>query len=130
MRKTIITTGEAPAAIGPYSQAIRAGGLVFLSGQIPLDPETMELASPEFAGQVRQVFSNLDAVARAAGGCLDDVLKVNVYLTDLSNFQAVNELMEEVFTEPYPARAAVGVADLPRGAAVEVEAVMAITNDL
>lgn len=122
---TVIHTDEAPAAIGPYSQAVRAGNLVFLSGQIPLVPETMELVSDDIAEQAQQMFKNLQAVAVAAGGSLDDLVKVNVYLTDLGDFQAVNEVMESFFTAPYPARAAVGVAQLPRGAAVEVEAVMA-----
>jgi len=122
---TVIHTEEAPAAIGPYSQAVRAGNLVFLSGQIPLVPETMELVSDDIAEQARQMFKNLQAVAVAAGGSLDDLVKVNIYLTDLGDFQAVNEVMESFFTAPYPARAAVGVAQLPRGAAVEVEAVMA-----
>lgn len=122
---TVIHTEEAPAAIGPYSQAVRTGNLVFLSGQIPLVPETMELVSDDIAEQARQMFKNLQAVAVAAGGSLDDLVKVNIYFTDLGDFQAVNEVMESFFTAPYPARAAVGVAQLPRGAAVEVEAVMA-----
>ena len=125
MSKEIISTDSAPAAIGPYSQAVRTGELVFLSGQIPLDPETMELVSSDIAEQARQIFRNLRAVAIAAGGSLDDLVKVNLYLTDLNNFQTVNQIMEEFFTAPYPARAAVGVAQLPRGAAVEAEAVMA-----
>ena len=121
----VISTEEAPAAIGPYSQAVRAGNLVFLSGQIPLVPETMELISDDIAEQAQQMFTNLQAVAVAAGGSLDDLVKVNIYLTDIDNFQAVNQVMESFFTAPYPARAAVGVAQLPRGAAVEVEAIMA-----
>jgi reactive intermediate/imine deaminase len=125
MRKTTISTDSAPAAIGPYSQAVRIGELVFLSGQIALDPESMELVSEDFVDQVRQIFKNLSAVASAAGGSLDDLVKVNLYLTDLANFQTVNQIMEEFFSPPYPARAAVGVADLPLGAAVEAEAVMA-----
>jgi reactive intermediate/imine deaminase len=119
-----IHSDAAPAAIGPYSQAVRAGELVFLSGQIPLDPATMELVGDDIASQARRVFDNLSAVSEAAGGSLADIVKVNVYLTDLGNFQAVNDIMAEYFSEPYPARAAVGVAALPRGAAVEVEAVM------
>lgn len=119
-----IHSDRAPAAIGPYSQAVRAGGLVFLSGQIPLDPATMEMVSDDVAGQARQVFANLTAVAEAAGGSLDRVAKLTVYLTDLRDFQTVNDVMAEFFSEPYPARAALGVAALPRAAAVEVEAVM------
>jgi reactive intermediate/imine deaminase len=119
-----IHSDRAPAAIGTYSQAVRAGNLVFLSGQIPLDPATMELVSGDVAAQTRRVFDNLSAVAAAAGGSLADVVKLTVYLKDLGNFQTVNAVMTDYFTEPYPARAALGVADLPRGAAVEVEAVM------
>jgi len=125
MSKEVISTTSAPAAIGPYSQAVRTGELVFLSGQIPLVPQTMELVSEDIAEQARQIFKNLSAVAIAAGGSLDQLVKVNLYLTDLGDFQRVNEVMEEFFTAPYPARAAVGVASLPRGAAVEAEAVMA-----
>lgn len=121
-----IHSDRAPAAIGPYSQAVRVGDLVFLSGQIPLDPETMELVEGDIAGQARQVFANLTAVAEAGGGSLAHLVKLTVYLTDLGNFQAVNEVMAEFFQEPYPARAALGVAALPRGAGVEVEAVMAL----
>ncbi len=125
MSKTVISTDSAPAAIGPYSRAVRIDDLVFLSGQIALDPETMELVSEDFAEQMRQIFKNPRAVATAAGS-LDHLVKVNLYLTDLANFQTVNQVMEEFFAAPYPARAAVGVADLPRGAAVEAEAVMAV----
>ncbi|MDH3643646.1 MAG: RidA family protein [Gammaproteobacteria bacterium] len=125
MSKQVISTQQAPAAIGPYSQAVRVGNLVFLSGQIPLVPETMELISDDITEQARQMFKNLQAVAVAAGGSLDDLVKVNIYLTDIDNFQAVNQVMESFFTTPYPARAAVGVAQLPRGAAVEIEAIMA-----
>lgn len=122
----VVHSDRAPAAIGPYSQAVRVGDLVFLSGQIPLDPATMELVGGDDVGaQARQVFANLAAVAQAAGGSLGQLVKLNVYLTDLGNFQLVNEVMTEVFEAPYPARAAVGVSALPRGAAVEVEAVMA-----
>jgi reactive intermediate/imine deaminase len=124
-----IHTDRAPQAIGPYSQAVRAGDLVFLSGQIALDPATMALVAEDVAAQARQVFVNLAAVAEAAGGSLANVLKLTVYLTDLGNFQTVNEIMAEHFREPYPARAALGVSALPRGAAVEVEAVMAMTRD-
>ena len=118
-----ITTPEAPAAIGPYSQAVRAGDTVYLSGQIPLDPKTMQLVEG-FENQVRRVFENLRAVCRAAGGDFRDVVRVTVYLTDLANFSKVNEVMATYFQEPYPARAAIGVASLPRGAAVEIDAIM------
>lgn len=126
-KKTLqpIHSAAAPAAIGPYSQAVQAGDLVFLSGQIPLDPATMELVGDDIASQARRVFDNLSAVTEAAGGSLADVVKLTVYLTDLGNFQTVNDVMAEYFHEPYPARAALGVAALPRGAAVEVEGVMA-----
>jgi reactive intermediate/imine deaminase len=119
-----IRTADAPDAIGTYSQAVRAGSLVFLSGQIALDPTTMELVAGDVAAQTRRVFDNLAAVAAAAGGSLADLVKLTVYLQDLDNFQTVNEVMAAYFSEPYPARAALGVAALPRGAAVEVEAVM------
>jgi reactive intermediate/imine deaminase len=119
-----ITTPEAPAAIGTYSQAVRAGDTVYLSGQIPLDPKTMQLVDGGFEAQARRVFENLRAVCRAAGGDFGDVVRVTVYLTDLGNFAKVNEIMATFFREPYPARAAVGVAALPRGAAVEIDAVM------
>ncbi len=124
--KTPITTSDAPAAIGTYSQAIRAGETVYLSGQIPLDPATMELVADSVEAQVRQVFDNLAAVARAAGADLDRVVKLTVYLTDLDNFSTVNEVMTEYFDEPYPARAAIGIAALPRSAAVEVDAILVI----
>jgi len=123
MPRTPIHTDHAPAAIGPYSQAVRAGNTVYLSGQIPLDPATGELIDGDFAARVRRVLQNLAAVCRAAGGDLGDIVKLNVYLTDLSRFAAVNELMAEVFDEPYPARAAVQVAALPKGTDVEMEAV-------
>ena len=128
MSKSVIKTTSAPSAIGTYSQAVRVGELVFLSGQIPLVPDTMELVSEDFAEQAQQTFRNLAAVAQAAGGTLDDLVKINVYLTDLDNFQTVNEVMAGLFSEPFPARAAVGVAALPRGAAIEVEATMAIPS--
>jgi reactive intermediate/imine deaminase len=121
-----IHTREAPAAIGTYSQAIRAGNTVYLSGQIPLDPKTMQLVSGDPRAEIKRVFDNLAAVAKAAGGTLDNAVKVNVYLTDLKNFALVNEVMTEYFKEPYPARAAIGVAQLPRGAAVEVDAVLVL----
>lgn len=127
MPKTkIIETKEAPSAIGAYSQAVQAGKLVFLSGQIPLDPVTMELVEGDFEARARRVFDNLEAVARAAGGSLDDVVKLTVYLTDLGNFGTVNAVMADYFEKPYPARAAVGVASLPKGADVEAEAVLAL----
>ena len=125
MSRKAIHTDRAPAAIGSYSQAIAAGQLVFLSGQIPLDPRTMELVDGDFAKRTRQVFDNLRAVAEAAGGSLDDVCKLTIYLTDLDNFAEVNSVMAEYFAEPYPARAAVGAAALPKGADVEAEAIMA-----
>ncbi len=124
-RKKPISTPEAPAAIGTYSQAIASGKLVFLSGQIPLDPATMEIVDGDVAAQTRRVFDNLEAVTRAAGGSLDDLVKLTVYLVDLEHFGVVNEVMTQYFNEPFPARAAIGVAALPKGAAVEVEAIMA-----
>jgi reactive intermediate/imine deaminase len=123
---TAISTPAAPGAIGTYSQAVRAGNTVYLSGQIPLDPRTMELVTGDVETQVRRVFDNLQAVARAAGGELGAAVKVNVYLTDLAHFQTVNKVMAEYFAQPYPARAAIGVASLPRGAAVEVDAVLVL----
>ena len=124
--KKIIQTDRAPAAIGTYSQAVRAGDTVYLSGQIPLDPKTMELVGGTIDTQIRRVFDNLDAVVTAAGGSLKDIVKLNVYLTDLGNFAKVNEIMAAHFTKPYPARAAVGVAALPKGAQVEIDAVMVL----
>lgn len=126
MTRQIIETSDAPAAIGTYSQAVRCGDIVYLSGQIPLDPETMELVAGDIESQIHRVFKNLQAVARASGGQLDDILKLNVYLTDLANFAAVNSIMAEYFSVPYPARAAVGIAALPRGAEVEMDAVLAL----
>lgn len=123
MRKAIHTSA-APAAIGSYSQAVAAGKLVFLSGQIPLDPASMEIVGGDFEARARQVFDNLKAVAEAAGGSLDQVVKLTVYLTDLDNFATVNSVMAEYFAEPYPARAALGVKSLPKGADVEAEAVL------
>ena len=119
-----ISTPEAPAAIGTYSQAVRAGDTVYLSGQIPLDPASGQMVQGEFEDRVRRVFDNLRAVCRAAGGDFNRVVRVTVYLTDLANFAKVNEVMSAYFKEPYPARAAVGVASLPRGADVEVDAVL------
>ena len=119
-----VSTSDAPAAIGTYSQAVRAGDTVYLSGQIPLDPKTMKLVEGDFEAQARRVFDNLRAVCRAAGGDFPQVVRVTVYLTDLANFAKVNEVMATYFKEPYPARAAIGVASLPRGALVEIDAVM------
>jgi reactive intermediate/imine deaminase len=122
--RTPISTSSAPKAIGTYSQAVKVHGTVYLSGQIPLDPASGELVSGDMDAQVRRVFENLKAVSQAAGGSLGDVVKLNVYLTDLGHFALVNRVMAEYFTEPYPARAAVGVAALPRGAAIEVDGVL------
>ena len=128
MSKSIISTPRAPKAIGTYSQAVRVGNTVYLAGQIPLVPETMELESGNMDTCIRRVFDNLKAVAAAAGGTLGDVVKLNVYLTDLAHFPLVNQIMAEYFAEPYPARAAVGVAALPKGAAVEMDAVMVLDD--
>jgi reactive intermediate/imine deaminase len=119
-----IQTKDAPEAIGTYSQAVRAGDTVYLSGQIPLDPKTMQMVQGTFEDRVKRVFDNLRAVGKAAGGDFSRVVRVTVYLTDLANFAKVNEVMATYFKEPYPARAAVGVASLPRGADVEIDAVM------
>lgn len=124
--KQPISTPNAPAAIGTYSQAIRSGNLVWCSGQIPLDPATGQLVSGDIDAEITRVFDNLKAVAEAAGGTLDHAVKVNVYLTDLAHFARVNEAMTRYFSQPYPARAAVQVAALPRGARVEVECVLAL----
>ncbi|MCK9505879.1 MAG: RidA family protein [Porticoccaceae bacterium] len=124
--KAVIHTTKAPAAIGTYSQAIKVNGTVYLSGQIPLDPETMTLVDGGFAAQTEQVFRNLAAVCEAAGGSLQDMVKVNIYLTDLANFATVNEIMARHFQQPYPARAAIGVSALPKGADVEMDGVMVI----
>ena len=126
MSKTVIHTDQAPAAIGAYSQAIRTGNTVYLSGQIPLVPETMQLVSENFVEQAHQVFKNLRAVCEAAGGSLNNIVKLNAYLTDLSHFATFNAVMEQYFAAPYPARAAVGVTSLPRGALVEAEAVLVL----
>jgi reactive intermediate/imine deaminase len=126
MSRQIINTDKAPDAVGTYSQAVRHGDTVWLSGQIPLVPETMELESGDIAAQIHQVFRNLRAVCRAAGGDLDGIIKLNVYLTDMSHFPTVNQVMAEYFAEPYPARAAVGVSALPLGAEVEMEAVLGL----
>lgn len=124
MPREKIATDRAPRAIGTYSQAIRAGRTVYLSGQIPLDPDTMELVGGDTEGQIRRVLDNLRAVAQAAGGDLQAIVKLNVFLTDLAHFSVFNQVMAQYFDEPYPARAVIGVAALPRGAAVEVDAVM------
>lgn len=126
MSKTIIHTDKAPAAIGAYSQAVRVGDTVYLSGQIPLVAETMQVVAGGFAEQAHQVFKNLQAVAQAAGGNLNDLVKVNAYLTDLSNFATFNEIMAQYFTAPYPARAAVEVSALPKGVLVEAEAILVL----
>ena len=128
MSRQIVSTDLAPKAIGTYSQAVRVGDTVYLSGQIPLVPETMELATGDMEAQVRQVFDNLKAVAEAAGGGLADLVKLNVYLIDLGHFPLVNQVMAEYFQEPYPARAAVGVAALPRASAVEMDGVLVLTT--
>lgn len=124
--KEIISTSQAPAAIGTYSQAVKVGNTVYLSGQIPLVPETMQIVEGDFAERVHQCFKNLSAVCEAAGGKLQDMVKVNIYLTDLSNFATVNAVMAQYFAQPYPARAAVGVASLPKDAGVEIEGVMVL----
>ena len=126
MSKQAIHSDNAPAAIGTYSQAIRTGDLVFLSGQIPLDPATMAVVDGDFEARARQVFDNLSAVAEAAGGTLNQVVKLTIFLTDLDNFAAVNSVMEDYFDKPYPARAAVGVASLPKGVDVEADAILAL----
>ena len=124
MSRQTIQTSNAPQAIGPYSQAVRAGDTVYLSGQVPLDPATMQLVSGDIEAEIHQVFKNLKAVAEAAGGSLAKAVKVNVFLTDLGHFAKVNEIMATYCTQPFPARAAVGVAQLPRGARVEIECVL------
>jgi len=126
MAREIIHTVKAPQAIGTYSQAVKVGNVVYLSGQIPLVPETMEIIDGDFSAQVRLVFDNLSAVAEAAGGGLQDIVKLNIFLTDLSHFATVNEIMAEYFEQPYPARAAIGVASLPKAVAVEMDGVMHI----
>lgn len=128
MNKQIVSTDQAPQAIGTYSQAVRMGETVYLSGQIPLIPETMELVQGDIEAQIRRVFDNLRAVADAAGGDMDDLVKLNVFLTDLGDFPRVNQVMAEYFSEPYPARAAIGVKALPKGAAVEMDAIMVLAS--
>lgn len=124
MEREIINTARAPQAIGTYSQAVKVGSTVYLSGQIPLDPASMQLVDQDMRTQITQVFDNLQAVAEAAGGTLGDVVKLNIFLTDLAHFPLVNEIMSEYFSKPYPARAAIGVAALPKDAGVEMDAVM------
>jgi reactive intermediate/imine deaminase len=126
MQREIISTQDAPQAIGTYSQAVKVGDTVYLSGQIPLIPETMELIEGDMRAQITRVFDNLTAVATAAGGSFADISKLNIFLTDLSHFPLVNEIMAEYFSKPYPARAAVGVASLPKGAMVEMDAIMTL----
>ena len=125
-QRTIIQTNSAPEAIGTYSQAVKVGNTVYLSGQIPLVPDTMELVSGGMEAQIVQVFENLKAVAEASGGSLADITKLNIFLTDLSHFALVNEVMAKYFNQPYPARAAVGVASLPKDVPVEMDAIMVI----
>lgn len=129
MSRQTIHTADAPAAIGPYVQAVRADNTVYVSGQIPLDPATGELVQGDFEALVKRVFDNLEAVAKAAGGGLDDIVKLNIFLTDLGQFGVVNQLMAERFSEPYPARATVEVSALPKGVPVEMDAVMVLTGD-
>lgn len=124
--KAIIHSENAPAAIGTYSQAVKTGNTVYLSGQIPLIPETMTLVEGDFAAQAEQVFKNLQAVCEAANGSLQNIVKLNIYLTDLSNFPVVNEVMGRYFSEPYPARAAIGISELPKGSLVEADGIMVI----
>ncbi|HAC35470.1 MAG TPA: reactive intermediate/imine deaminase [Gammaproteobacteria bacterium] len=128
MSRTAVSTTNAPAAIGPYSQAIRSGDTVYLSGQIPLVPETGEQVGGDISAQINQVFDNLQAVAEAAGGSLDDAVKINVFLVDLTHFPLVNQVMEERLSQPYPARAAVQVAALPKGVDVEADAILVLNN--
>ncbi len=124
MSRQIISTPDAPGAIGTYSQAVRVGDTVYISGQIPLDPATMQMVSGDIDVEIRRVFDNLKAIATAAGGSLAQAAKVTVFLTDLANFAKVNEIMAQYFPQPYPARAAIGVAQLPRGARVEIECIL------
>ena len=126
MEKQVISTEQAPSAIGTYSQAVRVDKTVYLSGQIPLDPGTMELVSVEFEPQAQQVFKNLEAVIAASSGSFDNVVKVMIFMTDLTNFPTVNEVMSQYFGQPYPARAAVQVAGLPKGALIEIDAIMVV----
>ncbi|AGY91328.1 hypothetical protein SPICUR_01545 [Spiribacter curvatus] len=129
MTRRIIQTDQAPAAIGPYSQAVQVGDVVFISGQIPLDPATMALVDADIDTQTRRVFDNLRNVCVAAGGELASICKLSIFMTDLDHFASVNSIMSEYFAEPYPARAAVGVRELPKGAMVEVEAILSLAED-
>jgi reactive intermediate/imine deaminase len=126
MSRTIIATDQAPQAIGTYSQAVKSGGTVYISGQIPLVPQTMELVVGDMETSIRRVFDNLEAICEAAGGSLADIVKLNIFLTDLANFALVNEVMATYFEQPYPARAAVGVASLPKDVPVEMDAIMVL----
>lgn len=126
MEKKIISTEEAPGAIGTYSQAVKVGNTVYISGQIPLDPKTMTLVSDELAPQIHQVFKNLQAICKASGGDLKDIVKLSIFLTDLSQFALVNEIMAQYFQAPYPARAAIGVVALPKNSQVEMEAILVV----
>jgi reactive intermediate/imine deaminase len=128
MNREVIKTDQAPQAIGTYSQAVRVGRTVYLSGQIALDPQTMSMVEGDTEVEIRRVFDNLQAVARAAGGSLNDMVKLNVFLVDLANFALVNQVMAEYFQQPYPARAAIGVAALPRNASVEMDGVLELGN--
>ena len=128
MGRTIIYTDNAPAAIGTYSQAVKVDNTVYLSGQIALIPETMELVTGDISKRIRQVFENINAICITAGGTMQDIVKINIYLTDLKNFSTVNEVMAEYFELPYPARAAIGVSELPKGTDVEVDAVLILGN--
>lgn len=128
MTREIISTDNAPQAIGTYSQAVKTGSTVYLSGQIPLIPETMEMVEGDIRLQIHRVFQNLQAVANAAGGDLSDIVKLNIFLTDLSDFPQVNEVMAEYFQQPYPARAAIGVSALPKDAGVEMDAILELTS--
>ncbi len=128
MNKSFISTDNAPAAIGTYSQAVKVGTAVYLSGQIPLVPEAMDVISEDFTEQTHQVFKNLTAVCQAAGGQIQDMVKVNIFLTDLSNFAIVNEVMSQYFKQPYPARAAIGVRALPKGVQVEIDGIMELPS--
>ena len=126
MPRQIISTDQAPSAIGTYSQAVRSGDTVYISGQIPLDPATMEVVDGDIEAMIRRVFDSLKAICEASGGKMADIVKLNIFLTDLSNFPTVNEVMAEYFVQPYPARAAIGVAALPKGVQVEMDAVMVL----
>lgn len=128
MHREIITTDRAPSAIGTYSQAVKCGNTVYLSGQIPLDPQTMTLLNATIEDEIHQVFRNLSAVCVASGGTLADIAKLNIFLTDLAHFAKVNEIMSEYFRPPYPARAAIGVASLPRGARIEADGILVLES--